>query len=202
MGIKVPVPLTAYTLAFIQRDIALNTQKIETSVRKWLDTFVVGMNLCPFAKRELVKQRVRFTVSEATTEDELLQALQAELELLNADPSIETTLLIHPAVLGDFLDYNQFLDIADALLLQMELDGVYQVASFHPDYQFGGTAPWAAENYTNRSPYPILHLLREESLDRVLGDNPDADQIPQRNIDLMNATGEEKLAALLADCFK
>jgi len=168
----------------------LNTQKIETSVRKWLDTFVVGMNLCPFAKRELVKQRVRFTVTEAATEDELLQALQAELELLNADPSIETTLLIHPAVLGDFLDYNQFLDIADALLLQMELDGVYQVASFHPDYQFGGTAPWEAENYTNRAPYPILHLLREESLDRVLGDNPDADEIPQRNIDLMNSMGE------------
>jgi len=163
---------------------------------------VVGMNLCPFAKRELVKQRVRFTVTEATTEDELLQALQAELELLNADSSIETTLLIHPAVLGDFLDYNQFLDIADALLLQMELDGVYQVASFHPDYQFGGTAPWEAENYTNRAPYPILHLLREESLDRVLGDNPDADEIPQRNIDLMNSMGEEKLKALLAECLK
>lgn len=163
---------------------------------------MVGMNLCPFAKRELVKQRVRFTVTEAATEDELLQALQAELELLNADPSIETTLLIHPAVLGDFLDYNQFLDIADALLLQMELDGVYQVASFHPDYQFGGTAPWEAENYTNRAPYPILHLLREESLDRVLGDNPDADEIPQRNIDLMNSMGEEKLKALLAECLK
>lgn len=180
----------------------MNTQQVEASVRKWVDTFVVGMNLCPFAKRELVKQRVRFTVTEASTEDELLQALQAELELLEADPSVETTLLIHPAVLGDFLDYNQFLDIADALLLQMQLDGVYQVASFHPDYQFGGTAPWAAENYTNRSPYPILHLLREESLDRVLGDNPDADQIPQRNIDLMNSMGEEKLKALLADCLK
>ena len=163
---------------------------------------MVGMNLCPFAKRELVKQRVRFTVTEAATEDELLQALQAELELLDADSSIETTLLIHPAVLGDFLDYNQFLDIADALLLQMELDGVYQVASFHPDYQFGGTAPWEAENYTNRAPYPILHLLREESLDRVLGDNPDADEIPQRNIDLMNSMGEEKLKALLAECLK
>lgn len=180
----------------------MNTQQVEASVRKWVDTFVVGMNLCPFAKRELVKQRVRFTVTEASTEDELLQALQAELELLEADPSVETTLLIHPAVLGDFLDYNQFLDIADALLLHMQLDGVYQVASFHPDYQFGGTAPWAAENYTNRSPYPILHLLREESLDRVLGDNPDADQIPQRNIDLMNSMGEEKLKALLADCLK
>ncbi len=180
----------------------MNTQQVEASVRKWVDTFVVGMNLCPFAKRELVKQRVRFTVTEASTEDELLQALQAELELLETDPSVETTLLIHPAVLGDFLDYNQFLDIADALLLHMQLDGVYQVASFHPDYQFGGTAPWAAENYTNRSPYPILHLLREESLDRVLGDNPDADQIPQRNIDLMNSMGEEKLAALLADCLK
>lgn len=180
----------------------MNTQQVEASVRKWVDTFVVGMNLCPFAKRELVRQRVRFTVTEATTEDELLQALQAELELLNEDSSIETTLLIHPAVLGNFLDYNQFLDVADALLLHMELDGVYQVASFHPDYQFGGTAPWEAENYTNRSPYPILHLLREESLDRVLGDNPDADQIPQRNIELMNATGDEKLAALLADCLK
>ncbi len=180
----------------------MNTQQVEASVRKWVDTFVVGMNLCPFAKRELVKQRVRFTVTEASTEDELLQALQAELELLEADPSVETTLLIHPAVLGNFLDYNQFLDVADALLLHMQLDGVYQVASFHPDYQFGGTAPWAAENYTNRSPYPILHLLREESLDRVLGDNPDADQIPQRNIDLMNSMGEEKLAALLADCLK
>lgn len=180
----------------------MNTQQVEASVRKWVDTFVVGMNLCPFAKRELVKQRVRFTVTEASTEDELLQALQAELELLEADPSVETTLLIHPAVLGDFLDYNQFLDVADALLLHMQLDGVYQVASFHPDYQFGGTAPWAAENYTNRSPYPILHLLREESLDRVLGDNPDADQIPQRNIDLMNSMGEEKLKALLADCLK
>ena len=180
----------------------MNTQQVEASVRKWVDTFVVGMNLCPFAKRELVKQRVRFTVTEASTEDELLQALQAELELLDEDASIETTLLIHPAVLGDFLDYNQFLDVADALLLHMELDGVYQVASFHPDYQFGGTAPWAAENYTNRSPYPILHLLREESLNRVLGDNPDADQIPQRNIDLMNSMGEEKLKALLADCLK
>lgn len=180
----------------------MDTQQVEAAVRKWLDTFVVGMNLCPFARRELVKQRVRFAVTGAGTEDELLQALQRELALLETDSSIETTLLIHPAVLQDFLDYNQFLDIADALLLQMELDGVYQVASFHPDYQFAGTAPWEAENYTNRSPYPILHLLREESLDRVLGENPDAEEIPRRNIALMNSMGPDALEALMRSCLE
>lgn len=179
----------------------MNTQHAENAVRQWVSTVVVGLNLCPFAKKELVKNRIRFAVSEATTEEGLFADLQAELALLNDNPDIETTLLIHPQVLQDFLDYNQFLDIADGLLLEMQLDGVYQVASFHPDYQFGGTEPEDAENYTNRSPYPILHLLREESLDRVLGDDPDADQIPQRNVELMNSMGADKLRALLEACF-
>ncbi len=128
--------------------------------------------------------------------------MQTELELLNADPSVETTLLIHPAVLQDFYDFNDFLGCADILLLDMELEGIYQVASFHPDYQFGGTRPGDAENYTNRAPYPVLHLLREESLERVIADYPDVDDIPERNIELMNSLGQDKLQALLKSCLK
>jgi len=170
-------------------------------VRKWVGTFVVDLNICPFAKKELVKKRVRFAVTEAATEESLLMALESELELLNADPAIETTLLIHPQVLQDFGDYNQFLDLADGLLVQMELEDIYQIASFHPDYQFAGTDPGDAENYTNRSPYPVLHLLREDSLDQVLSDAQDADQIPMRNIELMSALGKDRLQALLQACF-
>lgn len=175
-------------------------QAIILAVRNWVDTFVVGMNLCPFAKRELVKGRLRIVSTAARTEEQLLQALGAELELLNNDLSVETTLLIHPEVLQDFYDFNEFLDAADALLVDMRLEGIYQVASFHPDYQFGGTLPSDAENYTNRAPYPILHLLREDSLERVIADYPDIDDIPERNIQLMNSLGQEKLQALLKSC--
>ena len=179
-----------------------NDEEIIHAVRQWVETFVVGMNLCPFAKRELVKNRVRFVTTAATTAEQLLQVLQTELELLNADPSVETTLLIHPAVLQDFYDFNDFLDCADSLLVDMELEGIYQVASFHPDYQFGGTRSGDAENYTNRAPYPVLHLLREESLERVIADYPDVDDIPERNIELMNSLGQDKLQALLKSCLK
>lgn len=179
-----------------------NDEEIIHAVRQWVETFVVGMNLCPFAKRELVKNRVRFVTTAATTAEQLLQVLQTELELLNADPSVETTLLIHPAVLQDFYDFNDFLGFADSLLVDMELEGIYQVASFHPDYQFGGTRSGDAENYTNRAPYPVLHLLREESLERVIADYPDVDDIPERNIELMNSLGQDKLQALLKTCLK
>lgn len=179
-----------------------NDEEIILAVRQWVETFVVGMNLCPFAKRELVKNRVRFVTTAATTAEQLLQVLQTELELLNADPSVETTLLIHPAVLQDFYDFNDFLGFADSLLVDMELEGIYQVASFHPDYQFGGTRSGDAENYTNRAPYPVLHLLREESLELVIADYPDVDDIPERNIELMNSLGQDKLQALLKSCLK
>ncbi len=179
---------------------AEHAEAMISAVRKWVETFVVGMNLCPFAKRELVKNRVRFVTTAACTQEELLTVLQAELEVLNTDPSVETTLLIHPSVLQDFYAYNDFLNIADGLLLDMELEGIYQIASFHPDYQFGGTHPDDAENYTNRAPYPILHLLREESLERVIADYPDIDDIPERNIALMNKLGTDKLQALLQSC--
>jgi uncharacterized protein len=170
------------------------------ATRQWVEQVVVGFNLCPFAKRELVKNRVRILVSKADSEQALLADLVGELELLNGDPSVETTLLIHPQVLQDFYQYNDFLQLADDLLVDMELEGVYQLASFHPDYQFGGTKPDDAENYTNRSPYPMLHLLREDSLSAAIDSYPDVDQIPGRNIDCMNEQGVEKMSALLKAC--
>lgn len=174
----------------------MNHEKVVAAVSQWVDTLVVGMNLCPFAKRELVKDRVRFISTDVTTEEALLVLLQAELELLNSDPSIETTLLIHPEVLQDFYDFNDFLYFTDRLLVEMDLEGIYQIANFHPNYQFGGTEPEDAENYTNRSPYPVLHLIREESLEKAIANHPDVDAIPDRNIALMNELGKDKLQAL------
>lgn len=161
---------------------------------------VVGYNLCPFAKRELVRNTVRFVVSEADTEEALLQDLQEELQRLVNEPAIETTLLIHPFVLSDFYDFNNFLDLADSVLIQLELEGIIQIATFHPQYQFGGTMPDDAENYTNRSPYPILHLLREASLESAIERYPDTEEIPARNIALMEELGVEKLKQLLKNC--
>lgn len=168
---------------------------------KWVKDLVVGLNLCPFAKRELVKNRIRFIVSHVTKKEELLTCLQQELELLNSNDNIETTLLIHPAVLQDFFEYNQFLGSADDLLYELALEGVYQVASFHPNYQFGGTVEADAENYTNRSPFPMLHLLRENSLENAIAIYPDTDQIPKNNIDMMNKMGSQRLKLLLHNCF-
>ncbi|HAV74471.1 DUF1415 domain-containing protein [Limnobacter sp. UBA6514] len=174
---------------------------IETT-RRWVEQVVVAFNLCPFAKRELVKDRVRFVVSKAKDEATLLDELAHELALLNVDEAVETTLLIHPQVLQDFYHYNDFLEAADELLVDMNLEGVYQVASFHPDYQFGGTEPDDVENYTNRSPYPMLHLLREDSLSEAIDNYPEVDLIPERNIDCMNEQGLEKMQTLLNACLK
>ena len=176
--------------------------EVISATRKWVEDVVVGYNLCPFAKRELVRNRVRFVVSEAETEDELLQALHSELQRLEDEPEIETTLLIHPGVLQDFGPYNEFLDAADGLLAYLEMEGVYQIASFHPDYQFAGTEPDAAENYTNRSPFPMLHLLREASLEAAIDSYPDVDAIPGQNIRLMEKLGAEKMQRILKSCLE
>ena len=179
----------------------LQVDNIAGSVRNWVDSFVVDMNLCPFAKRELTNKRVRFSVTEASNEVQLLTALQAELELLNNDSSVETTLLIHPNLLRDFCHYNQFLDQADSLLLQINLEGVYQIASFHPHYQFDGSSADDAQNYTNRSPYPLLHLLRETSIERAIAAVTDIEQVPVRNTALMNKMGQSRLHQLWLACF-
>jgi hypothetical protein len=177
-----------------------NQKQIIESIRQWVETVVIGLNLCPFANDELINKRIRFTVSAATTGENLLTDLQSELALLGNDEDIETTLLIHPQVLADFYDYNQFLNDADDLLVATSLEGIFQIASFHPDYQFDGTEPGDAENYTNKSPYPMLHLLREASLERAITSYPEAGQIPERNIALMETMGLDKLEALLMSC--
>ena len=166
-------------------------EAILSATRHWLEQAVIGLNLCPFAKAVHIKQQIRYVVSEATTPQQLYASLLSEIEfLLAADPEqIETTLLIHPHVLQDFLDFNDFLDVADALLLELQAEGILQVASFHPAYQFFGTRPDDIENYTNRSPYPILHLLREASIERVLETYPDTDDIAERNIDTLQKLG-------------
>ena len=174
---------------------------ITAAVRHWVQTVVVDLNLCPFAGRALREERVRFAVSPASTEAQLLASLQTELERLEAHPAVETTLLIHPEVLQDFDRYNQFLEVADELLAAMGLVGTYQIASFHPDYRFAGTAPDDVENFTNRSPYPMLHLLREQSVERSIAAYPDTQQIPLRNIALMKRLGAARLKQLLQDCF-
>lgn len=180
----------------------MNDERIINTVRRWVEAVVVQLGLCPFAQRELASEQIRFNVTGARTVDSLLVALQSEFETLAHNTEIHTTLLIHPGVLQDFFDYNQFLDLADRLLVEMGLEGVFQVASFHPDYQFGGTRAEDAENFTNRSPYPMLHLLREESIERAIANYPDIAQVPKRNIELMNTMGSDKLRALLDACYE
>lgn len=178
----------------------MKSEAIAYVVRRWVEDLVVGLDLCPFAGHELKRNRVRFVVTEAATEEQLLAALETELALLDDDASVETTLLIHPAVLQDFFDYNQFLDTAERLLVHLELEGVYQIASFHPEYQFAGTAAEDAQNFTNRSPYPLLHILREESLALRIAAYPDVEKIPVRNIERMKRLGREKLQSILQGC--
>lgn len=166
---------------------------------RWLQDAVIGLNLCPFAKAVHVRGQVRFALSEASTPEALLEDLGAELLRLRDAPAdeIDTTLLVHPGVLGDFLDYNDFLDAADALVAELELEGVIQVASFHPAYQFAGTHPDDVENFTNRSPHPTLHLLREDSVARAVEAFPDPDAIVDRNIETLRRLGAAGWRALL-----
>ncbi len=160
-----------------------DNETIIKETKTWLEKAVIGLNLCPFAKAVQVKDQIRYVVSHATTAEELLADLLDELRYLyDSDPDlVDTTLLIHPAVLTDFLDYNDFLDVADAAAAEPEFDDQLQVASFHPQFQFAGTATDDIENYTNRSPYPMLHLLREDSVARAVAAFPEAEQIYEKN---------------------
>ena len=166
--------------------------------RLWLERAVIGLNLCPFAKAVYVKDQVRLVFSDATTPEQLIEQLGEELLHLRDTPAaqIDTTLLVHPYVLGDFLDYNDFLDQADALVEALELDGVLQVASFHPDYQFADSHPDDIENYSNRAPYPTLHLLREDSVSRAVEAYPEADIIVERNYATLRGLGHDGWKAL------
>lgn len=161
---------------------------------------MIGLNLCPFAKAVHVKAQIRYVVSDATSTQALLDDLRRELSFLVATPAeeVDTTLLIHPQVLEDFLDYNEFLGEAEQLLEALDLDGVLQIASFHPHYQFAGSASDDPTNFTNRSPYPTLHLLREESVSRAVDAFPDPAQIYERNLETLRALSEARLRQLFS----
>ena len=171
---------------------------VVAAMREWIEKAVIGLNLCPFAKAVYVKDQVRFVVSRAPHLDGFLEDLDRELDFLAAaDPAeIDTTLLIHPTLLPDFLDFNDFLQLADAAVGEHGLDGVIQIASFHPRFQFEGTEPDDLGNYTNRAPFPTLHLLREASIARAVAAFPEAETIYQRNIETLEALGLEDWQAL------
>ena len=168
-------------------------ERVRAQTLDWLEKAVIGLNLCPFAKSVHVKGQVRTVVSDATDTDTLYDELVRELQHLAAvDPEqTDTTLLVHPRVLQDFLDFNDFLDVADLALRQLGLEGTLQIASFHPDFQFAGTDADDISNFTNRSPWPTLHLIRESSIDRAVAAFPEAEAIFERNIETLEAMGLE-----------
>ncbi len=179
-------------------DIDSNSSQIIQKTQKWLEEIVIGLNLCPFAKSVHIKKQIGYFVSNAKDTDVLRQDLINELQKFSeTDPLlIDTSLLIHPKVLNDFLDYNDFLSVVDSVVNELNLEGVVQVASFHPEYQFAGTGVDDVENYTNRSPYPMLHLLREDSLSRAIDSYPDVEGIPERNIQTLRSLSPERLRKL------
>lgn len=174
---------------------------VVAATQRWLERAVIGLNLCPFAKAVHVKQQIRFAVTGARTADDLLAELEHELQILaSADPEeIDTTLLIHPGVMGNFLDFHFFLAEANAAIRRLELDGILQIASLHPRYEFAGSDADDIDNYTNRSPYPTLHLLREASIDRAVAAFPDAADIFERNIETLRRLGHEGWRQLWLD---
>jgi hypothetical protein len=174
------------------------------AMRSWVEHAVIGLNLCPFAKAVQVKTLLRHVCSEARDTQALLADLRVELQRLVDTPieTLETTLLVHPWVLQDFLDYNDFLDDADALLAGMGLDGTLQIASFHPQYQFAGTRSDDVENATNQSPYPALHLLREASIERAVAAYPEPEAIYETNMATLRGLGAAGWAALQARCLR
>jgi hypothetical protein len=168
------------------------------ATRHWLEAAVIGLNLCPFAKGVHAKGQVRYVVSDARDEETLLADLERELHALLAAPSeeVDTTLLIHPCVLGAFDEFVRFLDLVEVVLRMQRLQGVLQVASFHPDYVFADSDPEDISNCSNRSPFPTLHLLREASLDRAVAAFPDAATIYERNMQTLRALGHDGWRAL------
>jgi hypothetical protein len=187
------MPLPAMPLPADSQDAVI------AATRHWLTEAVIGLNLCPFAKAVHVKGQIRYAVSNATDREAALTDLEAEIQALaRADPEVvDTTLLILPHTLGDFLDYNDCLFFADRLIKQLRLEGIIQIASFHPDYQFEGSTPDDIENYTNRAPYPIFHLLREDSIERAVQAFPDAEDIYERNQQTLRRIGLEGWNALM-----
>ena len=181
----------------------LKDDLIVEQVQSWLEQVVIGLNLCPFAAKPNRNDQIKISISHATTEERLLEDILSQLNLLHRTTAdeLETTLVVVPDMLSDFFDYNLFLDWVDALIKQQGWEGIYQVATFHPDYCFGGANPEDDENLTNRSPFPILHLIREESMERVLKHYPSPEQIPDNNIARVESLSEQEKKSLFPYLF-
>ncbi|EPW6423417.1 TPA: DUF1415 family protein [Vibrio parahaemolyticus] len=181
-------------------DINAITQQVD----QWLNDVVIGLNLCPFAAKPKRNKQIKIFVSEATQEEALLEDILLQLiELSTTEPEkLETTLVVVPNMLQDFWDYNFCIDWVEGLIKQQDWEGIFQVATFHPDYCFGGAAPEDDENLTNRSPYPIFHLIREESMEKVLKHYPDPESIPDTNIARVSALSEEERKELFPYLFR
>jgi hypothetical protein len=180
------------------RFVYMSEEEVITQTRLWLEKAVIGLNLCPFAKAVYVKNQVRLVVSRARHADDLLEELDRELDLLVATPAeeIDTTLLIHATLFEDFLDFNDFLEVADGVVEEHGLEGVIQLASFHPRFQFDGTEPDDISNYTNRAPFAMLHLLREDSVEKAVEAFPEAETIFEENIKTLEKLGHAGWKAL------
>jgi len=179
----------------------LTDQQVLDDTRRWIEKAVIGLNLCPFARSVYVKNQVRIVVSRARHVDAFLDELDRELDLLANTPAeeIDTTLLVHPALFPDFFVFNDFLNVVDEVVAEHDLEGVIQVASFHPAFQFEGVEADDISNFTNRAPYPTLHLLREDSVERaVASDGGNADEIVERNIRNLEALGRQGWVDLMS----
>ncbi|CAH1534415.1 conserved hypothetical protein [Vibrio owensii] len=177
---------------------------ITEQVEQWLNDVVIGLNLCPFAAKPQRNKQIKIFVSEASQEEALLEDILLQLiELSSTEPEkLETTLVVVPNMLKDFWDYNFFIDWVEGLIKQQDWEGIFQVATFHPDYCFGGAEPEDDENLTNRSPYPVFHLIREESMEKVLKHYPDPESIPDTNIARVSALSEEERQKLFPYLFR
>ena len=178
-----------------------NHSLIIKQVQNWLFSVVIAYSICPFAKREFDRGSIHYEVIVSNELNQQLEQLILSCEQLDEHPEIETSLLIFPNLFSDFYDYLDFVDIANELIHKQGYEGIYQLATFHPEYCFDGSDENDASNYTNRSPYPMLHLLREASLEKVLASYPDPESIPERNIELTRGLGLTAMQKFLADCF-
>lgn len=179
----------------------MQTKEIIKQTEKWLTSFIINYNICPFAKREHDQARIQYTVVESIRLEQCLESVISECQRLDSQTNIETSLIIFPNTFSNFDDYLDFLNLAESLLIDQQYEGIYQLASFHPNYCFDGEADSDPANYTNRSPYPMLHLIREHSLEKALESYPDPEKIPERNIILTRQLGLEKLQTILQNSY-
>ncbi|GAB3483710.1 DUF1415 domain-containing protein [Marinomonas epiphytica] len=180
----------------------LTDDLVTAQTMKWVNEFIIKLNVCPFAKREVERESVRIVVLRSKKIDVALQELMTEIEWLDQHSETETTLLVFPTLLNDFHRYLDFVDTAENLMYDQGCEGVYQVATFHPNYCFAGAEPEDESNYTNRSPYPMLHLLRESSLDKAIEFYGDTSRIPEDNIEKMQALGNAELEQKFVACMQ